>query len=383
VGGPKKLWSLKRALYGLRQAPREWYLTFKKALEEMGFKPCPNEPSLYVYNKDGVHCLIPVYVDDMLFACNDEAWLKHFKQQLSTRFEMKDMGEPERIIGMRITRDRPNRKIYLDCEDKIDELLDVYGLEALPAVKTPMYAAKHLSRPKPDEVALADNYSSLLGSLLFISVTCRPDIVFAVNHLASFATCHNKEHLDALYHVARYLKGTKAQKLCLNGEDTELRTVVYSDADWAANADDRLSFSGTVVRIGHNGPVVDWKSKKQKAIASSSAQAEFVALDMSRKAAMGVDHVLKQSESGAKSSILMCGDNQASLKIAEKGHCKQRHIHIASLLLTEMIQSKEIEPNFVRSEENIADIMTKPLGPTLHVKGSQALGMTDLSSLST
>jgi len=114
VKGKKNLvYKLKKSLYGLKQSPRRWYLKFDAFVLSIGFVRSKLDHCVY-YKFDGDHILIvALYVDDMLLIGKGKNMISDFKSQLSSQFEMKDLGAARYILGMEIRRDKTNRKLWL------------------------------------------------------------------------------------------------------------------------------------------------------------------------------------------------------------------------------------------------------------------------------
>src|SRR4029077_10356462 len=119
---------LKRTLYGLKQSPRGWYQTIDKFFADMGFKRVEGDYGLYVIWNDDVKCIIALYVDDLLIACNSVPYMESVKQELHSEYEMKDVGEARFVLGIAIERDRSRREISLNQQQYIENVLERYNM---------------------------------------------------------------------------------------------------------------------------------------------------------------------------------------------------------------------------------------------------------------
>ena len=135
---PDTVCKLLRALYRLKQAPRLWQNDLSEALQEMGFKLCVCDPSIYVHAEYMI--IIVTYVDDMLMVGKDLSKIRLIQKQLSERFEMETLGPTRHFLGVKITRDRQKKTILLSQEAYIDKILDRFGMTNCKAVATPMAA---------------------------------------------------------------------------------------------------------------------------------------------------------------------------------------------------------------------------------------------------
>jgi len=123
-GREKLVCRLKKSLYGLKQAPRQWYLKFDKFMSEQGYTRCHSDHCVYLKKEnDGSYIIFLLYVDDMLVAGSNMQEINVLKRKLANSFAMKDLGAAKQILGMRITRDRKNRKLTLSQNEYIQKVL--------------------------------------------------------------------------------------------------------------------------------------------------------------------------------------------------------------------------------------------------------------------
>ncbi|CAN6459301.1 unnamed protein product [Victoria cruziana] len=169
--------------------------------------------------------------------------------------------------------------------------------------------------------------------------------------------------MEAVKRILRYLKGTLNDRLVYSKDERYLdghRLMTYTDADWSGDPDERRSVSGYCVFIGNNSVV--WSSKKQKAVARSSAEAEYRAMAAGVADVTWVRHLLEELNEPISSSILLC-DNQSAINIAQNPilHCRTKHIEIDQHFVRQKVENREIEPIYVRSDSQVADVFTKGL----------------------
>ena len=294
-----------KSLYGLKQAARDWNLMCKDHLLEIGFEQSLADPCLFVHKKGGITLL--VYVDDMAAAAKKKAELDWFFRSMKERFNIKDLGEIEKILGMRVTRNRRTRELFLDQEQYLEKVLQRLGLplESTSTSKprhTPM-SGKYdkLEASLPDE-ARTDRtaYQQHVGSIMFAAVYSRPDIAFHIGRLSQHLQDPSERHAGGIKELGRYLRSTIKQKIRYgppadqegrmennkldprsllqvhSGElSPESFLTLYSDADWA-NMKDRMSISGHVAML-FGGPI-SWGSKKQRSVSTSSTESEYIGM---------------------------------------------------------------------------------------------------------
>ncbi|KAK3036321.1 hypothetical protein RJ639_031728 [Escallonia herrerae] len=176
--------------------------------------------------------ILTLYVDDMLVASSSMSWINELKKKLASTFSMKDWGEAKQLFGMRITRDRKKKKLWLSQEEYIDKVLRRFNLHAFKPVTTPLAAHFKLSKelsPKnrEDEEYMAQvPYTSVVGSLMYAMISTRPDIAHAVGVMSEFMTNPGKEHWQAVKWILRYLRGTSKFCLCFEGDNIDVRGYV-------------------------------------------------------------------------------------------------------------------------------------------------------------
>ena len=144
--GPRKVCRLQKAIYGLKQESRSWNLRFNKSIKEFGFVKSEEEPCVYMKVSGSSRAFIVLYVDDILIIGNDKIMLESVKQWLCSCFSMKDLGEAQYILGIKICRDRPNRLIGLSQDTYIDKVLSRFSMMAPRKVVFQMSHGTVLSR---------------------------------------------------------------------------------------------------------------------------------------------------------------------------------------------------------------------------------------------
>lgn len=228
--------------------------------------------------------IIGVHVDDMGLFCTSVEERERAKAELKKEFPINDLGEPELLLGLKITRDRKKRTITISQTHYIDSLLEKFGMTDANPASTPLAYSTTLSKqmsPKTQEEidAMKDiPYQVVVGSLMYAAICTRPDISHAVGLVSQFSTCYGPQHWTAVKHILRYLKGTGDYCLTFGGSSLQPSLTAFSDADYAQNPDHQKSTTGHIIRLGDEGksPVI-WKSCKQSCVTTSTVEAEYVA----------------------------------------------------------------------------------------------------------
>src|SRR6266404_1438524 len=258
TGQETKVCRLRKAIYGLKQASCAWNLQFHGVLVGLGFKRTHSDAGFYVCNqKEGDGPLIVIlYVDDITILGASLEAVKRLKADLAKRYEMSDLGEIESYLGVRITRDRPNRCLQIDQAGYMCDVIDRFGMADANPNKTPLPAGADVLLVKYDgEASSSDvkHYQSLIGSLLYVQIGTCPDISFAVSRLAQYSANPSPQHLCLAQYVLSYLLGTMDACLCYDGVNGD-GLHGYSDSSMGDHTDDRHSTSGYVFLLG-NGAI--------------------------------------------------------------------------------------------------------------------------------
>jgi len=326
---------LLKSLYGLKQAPRNWHKLVVEHIKSMGFKQCVLDNCLFVKHIGTEMYLISLYVDDILIAGTNLEEVKRIKQQFTNHFEMKDMGELNYYLGMKITR--TNDFIKLDQAGYVREILEKYnhllrGLEE-KKVNTPMERELKLRKnesksmtPSQREYVSKFPYQNLVGALLYLAINTRPDIAYAVGVLARFNTDPNFRACKALIRVLLYLRGTPDVGIQFTGKSLDI--FGYSDADWAGDLDTRRSTTGYVVYAA-GGPIA-WQSRLQTTVAVSTMEAEYMAAFGAIQELIWIKGVLSEIGIQLVDPITLRMDAKSAIALAKNPmhHKRSKHIDI-------------------------------------------------------
>ncbi|CAI7808273.1 unnamed protein product [Closterium sp. NIES-54] len=228
-------WSLRRPVYNLGQAPREWHDTLRTTLAALGFAPSTSDPSLFLRTDTTMPPFyVIVYIDDLVFAIADTEALAHVKSELQKRHTCTDLGELTSYLGLRITQDRAQRTITLTQSHMVQQVLQRFGFTYSSPQSTPLPTGHSLSAPPSDEsVEPSGPYPELVGCLMYLMTCTRPDLAYPLSLLARYVASgrHQKVHLDAAKRVLRYLCSTSGMGLVLGGRARVVLTG-HADASW-------------------------------------------------------------------------------------------------------------------------------------------------------
>ncbi|OWY95693.1 Copia type Polyprotein, partial [Phytophthora megakarya] len=287
---PDYVCKLKRSLYGLKQSPRMW----NKTIDE------------FMLTMDGQEMIfVALYVDDLILASSSDKMLKDTKQALSDRFEMTDMGQLKYFLGMEIDHDETTGKVAVRQTKFANDILEKFNMEKSNPVKTPQDPGLKLTKAmceggcKHDETMANVPYRNAVGCLMYLMVGTRPDPAAAVGVLRT------KTH------------GIEFQANCDRGLEG------YSDADWAGDIESRRSTSGYAFMM--NGGCISWRSKKQRTVALSSTEAEYMALSEATQEAVWLKVFLCElGEMASDEAVKIYEDNQGSIALAKNPEFHKR-----------------------------------------------------------
>lgn len=245
--------------------------------------------------------------------------------------------------------------------------------EAYP-VSTPLDIGTKLKKPT-EEATEQDKklpYRELVGALTYLAMATKPDICHAVSFLGQFNNCFRKTHWNAAKRVLRYLKGT--MDLGIMYRPSRQQVSGFVDADWGNCIDDRRSCTGYAFILS-SGPV-SWDSKKQRTIALSSTEAEYMAMTEAAKEGIYLKNFLEEIYHG-KPDIKMYSDSLSALRLAQNPvyHAKSKHIDIKHHFIQEVLQNKILSITHIRTEKMAADMLTKGLPKNKHCSCIRMLGM--------
>ena len=192
---------LKKSLYGLKQAPRQWYKKFDSFMMSHGYNRTSADHCVFTRKfSDDDFIILLLYVDDMLIIDHDSSKIDRLKKELSKSFAMKDLGSVKQILGMKISRDRKNRKLWLSQESYIEKVLERFNMSKANAICSPLaghlkLSSKQCPTSEKDMKEMSKvPYTSAIGSLMYAMVCTRSDISHTVGVVSRFLTNPGKEH---------------------------------------------------------------------------------------------------------------------------------------------------------------------------------------------
>ncbi|CAI7818513.1 unnamed protein product [Closterium sp. NIES-54] len=354
---PGTQWSLRRPVYGLRQAPREWHNTLRTTLAALGFAPSTADPSLFLRTDNSLPPFyILVYVDDLVFATADTAGLAHVKSELQKRHTCTDLGELRSYLGLQITRDRARRTITLTQSHMVHQVLHRFDFTYSSPQATPLSTRHSLSAlPSDESVESSGPYPELVGCLMYLMTCTRPDLAYPLSILARYVAPgrHRPEHMAAAKRVLRYLCSSSGLGLVLGGRRPVVLTG-HADASWADDQATQRSSQGYIFSLGSGS--VSWRSTRSSSVLGSSCEAEIYAGAMAAQELRWLTYWLTDLGEPPRSPPVLYVDNKAMLALCREHRTK--HIALRYFLARELQQRGQLHLAYVASQANAADIFT-------------------------
>ena len=275
-----------------------------------------------------------------------------------------------RFVGLDISRDRTQRQLYISQQHFITKLLEKFEMiechpNLVPA--DPNSRLENFAIPKTEEEILKMKnvpYRQAVGGLLYVMVMSRPDIAYAVGQVAKYCQNPGPAHWNAVKRILSYLAGTANYGLCYNSDEKNT-AIGYTDADNAGDTKTRRSISGFVFLL-HGGPV-SWASRQQSCTSLSTTEAEFVAASEASKEAVWLIHLLEEIKEERKIQLPLRCDNQSAIRLVcnPEFHQRTKHIDVKYHFIREQQEAGKIMIKYVPTQDQLADIFTKPLaGPS-------------------
>ena len=294
---------------------------------------------------------------------------------MSKEFEMKDLGPLKYFLGIEVSRS--NKGIVLSQRKYALDLLQETGMSACQPVDTPVEAGQKLCVESNQVPIDKGRYQRLVGRLMYLSHT-RPDLAYALSIVSQFMHNPGEQHMNAVIRILRYLKSAPGKGVLFTKNANYQSIEAYTDADWAGDVGDRRSTSGYFTFVGGN--LVTWRSKKQNVVARSSAEAEFRGLANVLCETLWLRLLLQDLGYLSEQPIQLFCDNKAACDIAHNPvqHDRTKHVEVDRFFIKEKLDRKIVKLPKIRSEDQLADILTKAVSNRVFLKFLDKLGMWNI-----
>ena len=377
-GNEQKIYKLKKALCGLKQAPRAWYSRIKAYFLKEGFEKCDYEHTLFIKtNKEGKVLIVSLYVDDLIFTGNDELMFIEFKHSMKHEFDMTDLGKMRYFLSLEVFQKSDG--VFISQKKYALEVLHRFGMDRSNSICNPIVPGFKFVKDEGGAKVDKTYYKQVVGSLMYLKAT-RPDMMFVVSIISRYMENPTELHLQTAKRVLRYLQGTFGFGIFYRKRgDDEL--VAYTDSDYAGDLEDRKSTSGYVFLLSSGA--ISWSSKKQLVVSLSTTEAEFIATVSCACQAVWLKRVLgKLDQNQNKLTVIRC-DSSSAIKLSKNSvmHGRSKHIDVRFHFLRELTKDGTVQLVYCNTQEQVADVMTKPLKRDVFVKLRNLLGVCSLQNV--
>jgi hypothetical protein len=375
---------VEKAIYGLIQSARLWYDELTRHLLANGFTKCPSDECVLVKHEGGQGAIIVLlYVDDILIISkkrDDRLWVKDL---LEKQYERVTVTESDRLPHLGTTIIKTGGGFEICMQTYIKDILQLHGKKVRDYVtpaKSNLFKVDMSAKPIVEKA----KFHSLVAKLLYLGKRGRPDILLPVQYLCTRVKGPTVDDLNKLERVLGYLQLTKCWTRVFDRSKID-RVTIFIDASFATHTDGK-SQSGCVVFLGKT--LVHETCRKQKIITRNSTEAELVALSDHLQEGELVQELLL--DLGALCDIEVIGrvpllyqDNQSTITIVTTGggQARTKYMRVCGEYVKERLDAKECEITYIKTEEMVADVLTKPLvGEGFHKLVRQLLGRTQFQT---
>ncbi|CAI7818286.1 unnamed protein product [Closterium sp. NIES-54] len=349
-------------------APREWHDTPRTTLVALRFAGATADPSLFLCTDTSLPPFyVLVYVDDLVFATAYTKALTLVKSELQKRHTCTNLGELRSYLGLQITRDRARRTITLTQSHMVHQVLQRFGFQFSSPQPTPLSTSHSLSAPPSDEsVEPSGPYPELVGCLMYLMTSTRPDLAYPLSLLARYVALgrHRKVHWDAAKRVLRYLCSTSGMGLMFGGWGPVVLTG-HADASWVDDSGTQRSSQGYTFSLGSGS--VSWRSTRSSSVLSSICEAKIYAMAMAAQELRWLTYLRTDLGEQPRSLPFLYVDNKAMIALCQEHRLEHRMKHIALryFLARELQHRGQLCLAYVATRATTADVFTKALRPAL------------------
>lgn len=341
----------------------------------MGFVPSQFDNSFYVLRKGADVCMVWIHVDDGAVTGSNPTLLAEVEKELAMHIKIKWETELTSIVGIDIRRLSPNH--YVLSQPKLAEkiLRDNADLLSPLSANTPLSAATRLDTDVTNPPVDGGRYLSIVGSLSYLAVGTRPDLSFSVNFLARYAKTPQDAHWNALKHLLRFLRKTSTAGIDVAPTSTKHTSALetYVDANWGGEFS-RSSYRH-VTRLF--GVPIAWVARRQACVATSTCHAEFRAIGAACRDSVWLHSLTTDILPDIACPLLLC-DNSSSVHVStdNAANKRTRHAEREFYYINEHLFKQRVDLKWIPAHEQVADILTKPLGPLKHEEARKLMSVT-------
>ncbi len=331
------------------------------------FSVYPFQSCIFVWSRGNKLIFVLLYVDDLLIVGNCMVSIQKFKEHLKRYFEMKDLGFPAKFVGLEI--EKCGKTLYLHQKRLINKVLEKVGMSHCKPVSTPMVTGPEKLNLRNDTRVKDFPYREVIGSLLYIAIGSRPDIAFSVNLLSRRQSNFTVTDVEKLKRILRYLNGS--MDLCIKLEGKKNDLVCYVDSSLGADAEGGSTCGWLICLFGD---FISWQAKRQRHVALSSAEAEYVAMSWATKEIISVRELIRRLL-GIDLLPVLYEDNMTALRWANSDEVSNLK-HIVNLCFHFVkleVANGNVKVVWISTKDQLADGLTKALGKQQSISFQNAI----------
>ena len=375
---------LLKTLYGLKQSPHMWNKDIASYLISLGFRQFNTDRCIFIGQYNGSVTYILLYVDDIIIGTKNRSIMSDIKEAIHSKYPIKDKGPIQFFLNIHFTRNRKERTLSFHQWSKIERVIAEFLPEGRPS-KIPADISVHLTKDmcptEPDDIKAmkAYPYRRLVGILLHIALTARPDIITAVSAAGRYSHNPGMPHWTALLKVVSYLKDTCKYVMTFSGTfpggSLQHSIYAYADSDWAGDKS-RKSRTGSAIYL--NNCLVLYGSNLQGNYALSTMEAETNAGCSTAQSIMRCRNFMEEAGYKQDISTILFEDNASCIttNTSWKAHPGSRHYELKQFYLRhKVMETKEIFMHKISTTIMTADLFTKQLPHISFARHRAAMGL--------
>jgi hypothetical protein len=352
-------------------------------LVELGFARIRSDSSIFIWEKDGVKVIMPVFMDDITLVSKSKEKIAEIKGLLAQRFKLRDLGPTSVLLGIQINRERAAHTLHLSqCQYTLD-LPDRFGFADCSPVSTPLNPGLRLDMsqcpqtPEDNKFMRNKPYVSAVGALMYLAITMRPNIAHTVGVLCRFMSKPGPAHWKAAKHLFCYLCGSVDYRLTY-APDPSLSQLftTYSNADHGGNPDNGRFTSAYAVKMGTS--TVSWMSRLQFIVALLTTEAEFILAVSAGQEIVWMRSFLGKLGYSIDALLFLLVNNQSAIQVARnpEHYWCMKHLDLRFFWLRNMVNTGVIAVRYIHTADMAADLLTKALARVKVAAALPQLGLT-------
>jgi len=324
--------------------------------------------------------VVGVYIDDLVITGGNNGAIELFKQEMKEVFKMSDLGLLRYYLGLEVNQH--DGGISISQGAYAQKILEVAGMAGCNPSQIPMEPRIKLSKTRTAPPVDPTEFRRIVGSLRYL-VNSRPDLAFSVGYVSRFAAAPTTEHFTAVKRVLRYIAGTIHYGCHYKRKSGADRLVGFSDSDLAGDVDTWRSTTGILFFLGNN--IITWQSQKQKVVALSSCEAEYIAATTATWQGIWLVRLLGELRGEEPGATILKIDNQSAILLSKNPvfHDRSKHIDTRYHFIRDCVEEGRVKVEFIGTNEQLADILTKPLACVKFMELRSKIGVANVQYVGT